>query len=323
MLELITRIDPCCYKDVDMLSFKRTFQTRQQALDVYRSQLSEQKLFVESFEGYPKGSPVVVKLEIRETEQQIELNGTVERLMGKREAVELGYGQRPGLVLDVPITQDLIAPLRAFFLAQSKSGNAPAPNATQGSGINKVNERPSARIPFENLASCPQEQAEQEVARFFELAERGNVYQLFNVRPDVDRKELRRIYNIAVRSLHPDSQSDAFSSEFAEKLDDAYQIFNEAYQLLQHPVKKAIYQEVSRMANCIGGMSLNSYKAWQEDYRLKNSVNINMADELVLKAKDAIANNASDEAKQCISLALHYDRFNEAAREMQLTGDEK
>ena len=220
MLEHMARI-ALLYKDVDMLSFKRTFQTRQQALDVYRSQLSAQKLFVESFEGYTKGSPVVVSLEIRETEQRIELNGTVERLMGKREAVELGYGQRPGLVLDVPITQDLIAPLRAFFLAQPKGVNSSAPGAPQSSGINKVNERPAARIPFENLASCPREQAEQEVERFFELAERGNVYQLFNVRPDVDRKELRRIYNIAVRSLHPDSQSDAFSSEFAEKLDDA------------------------------------------------------------------------------------------------------
>jgi len=69
-----------------MLSFKRIFATQQQALDVYKSQLSKQKLFVEAFEGAPKGTPVKVALTITETGQSIALDGSVERMMGKTEA---------------------------------------------------------------------------------------------------------------------------------------------------------------------------------------------------------------------------------------------
>ena len=57
-----------------MLSFKRIFATQQQALDVYKSQLSKQKLFVEAFEGAPKGTPVKVALTITETGQSIALD---------------------------------------------------------------------------------------------------------------------------------------------------------------------------------------------------------------------------------------------------------
>ncbi len=294
-----------------MITFQRIFQTREQAMDVYKSQLSSQKLYVESFEGYSKGTEVSVSLEIRETSQKVVLRGSVERLMGKKEVMELGFGQRPGLLLSVPITPDVVEPLRAFFLAQAPK--SAAPKSAESSSTSS-----SRSIPLENITQCSAEEAVEKVRAFLQLANRGNLYMLFNVPPTVDRQTLRRIYNVVVRTLHPDAHDENFSQELSLLLGEAYQVFNEAYQILQHPIKCAIYMEVSRQARAFGGMSLNAYKKWQEDYRMRNASNIRMSDELVAKAEDELAKGDREHAAQNLQLALQYDPFNENARSVQI-----
>ncbi|MBQ8037755.1 MAG: J domain-containing protein [Proteobacteria bacterium] len=326
-----------------MITFQRIFQTRQQAMDVYRSQLSSQKLYVESFEGYPRGSEAALSLEIRETGKKITLSAVVERVMGKKEVMELGYGQRPGILLNVPISPDIVEPFRNFFLpAEREVASAPVrpvapvrPTASAVSGMAAPHAspvRPSAvssasparpaaamplSIPFERLASCTAEEAEAEVEAFFKRADNGNIYQLFNIRADYDRKAVRKIYNTVVRVLHPDAQG-AWSAELSEKLGDAYQIINDVYKILQNPVLNAIYMDISRANRMPGGMSLNAYKKYKADYDLRNAANVRLANELAQKAEDALGRGCISEAEQHIRLALQYDPFNEAARSVLL-----
>ncbi|MBR4986105.1 MAG: J domain-containing protein [Proteobacteria bacterium] len=328
-----------------MITFQRIFQTRQQALDVYRSQLSSQKLYVESFEGYPKGSEASVSLEIRETGKKISLPAVVERVMGKKEVTELGYGQRPGILLNVPITPDIVEPFRNFFLpGEDRSACAPvrptasSVSAARGSASPSSPVRPTASsvvsrcpaepaapaapsappaIPFEKLVSCTPQEAKQEVESFFKRVETGNIYQLFNVRADYDKKTVRRIYNGVVRVLHPDAQAE-WDAELSEKLGDAYQILNEAYKILQNPVLNAVYMDISRANRAPGGMSLNAYKKYRSDYDLRNAANVRLADELAGKAEDALNRGCVSEAEQHIRLALQYDPYNIAARSIQL-----
>ena len=282
-----------------MLSFKRIFSTQQQALDIYKSQLSKQKLFVEAFEGAPKGTPATVALAIKETGQSITLQGSVERMMGKSEATQNGYGQRPGLILNVPITPDLVAPLRAFFLTKSEKAAPQLPNA-----------------PFMSLDDETAAQVEIEVGAFLKKAETGNLFELFGMRPREDRKILRTVYNKIVKNLHPDKHRDDFSDDLSESLGDAYQILNEAYKILQHGIASEIYLEASREAGQIQGMSLAAYKKFQADYRLRNANNIHMADEFVAKAQASQATGDADAAIQSLKLALQYDKYHEAARSM-------
>ncbi|MBQ9395382.1 MAG: J domain-containing protein [Proteobacteria bacterium] len=321
-----------------MITFQRIFQKRQQAMDVYKTQLAAQKLYVESFEGYSKGSEVEVQMEIRETGQKVKLNGTVERMVSKKEAMELGYGQRPGLLVNIVITPEIVEPLRTFFLTEAKTSESSRPSEVvrpagivrpagvvrpagivRPAGMQPVSEPVEpGKPPLENINKCSPEQAKKEVKDFLGLAETGNIYQLFNLRSQPDRKTLRSIYNTVVRTLHPDSQDEGFSTEVTDMLDEAYQIFNEAYKILQNPVQSQIYQEVSRAEGRSGGLSLNAYRKWNEDYRLRNAANIRLSDELAEKAETALANKEKETAAQNIRLALQYDPYNEKARSIQI-----
>lgn len=282
-----------------MLTFKRIFQTQQLALDVYKSQLSKQKLFVEAFEGAPKETPASVTLSIAETRQTIELSGSVERMMGKTEVAQNGYGQRPGLLLRIPITPELVAPLRAFFLTKPETAAPQLPDA-----------------PFLTLAGETPQQAKREADMFLKKAETGNLFELFGLRARDDRKQLRAIYNKIVKNLHPDKHRSDFDEELSDALGDAYQILNEAYKILQHSIASEIYLEISRENGQNRGMSLSAYKKFQADYRLKNANGIHMADEFVAKAENAQARGDRDAAAQALKLALKYDKYNESARSM-------
>ena len=285
-----------------MLSFKRIFATQQQALDVYKSQLSKQKLFVEAFEGAPKGTPVKVALTITETGQSIALDGSVERMMGKTEATQNGFGQRPGLMLDMPITPEIVAPLRAFFLTKAEAATPKLPNA-----------------PFMSLSDETATQVEFEVGAFLKKAETGNLFELFGMRPQDARKILRTVYNRIVKNLHPDKHRSDFSDALKESLGDAYQTSNEAYKILQHGVACEIYLEISREVGQHKGMSRAGQKEFQADYRLKNANGIHMADEFVAKAQTAQATGDKDAAMQSLKLALQYDKYNESARSMLMS----
>lgn len=291
---------------LNMLSFKRSFQTRAQALEVYKTQLSSCRLFVESFEGASKDTPVRVTLQISESDQSVALDGTVERAVGKKEAVELGFGTRPGLLLSIPITPEIVAPLRAFFLAQPKPSATPAP---------------SVSAPFETLAACSPADARREADTFLSMAHESSLYRLFHANADVSRAQLRQIYNKIVRTLHPDKLRTDFDAALCNSLADCYQILNEAYKILQNGVENGIYLEISRQNNRPDGMSLEAYKKFLSDYRLKNANNIRLADELVRMAQMARANGNNEEARSNLKLALSYDALNEPARAMMMQFD--
>ena len=311
-----------------MLVFSKVFQTRQQALDFYKSQLSGQKIFVESFESYAQGTSAKVVLEILETKQKIELNATVDSPVGRNAAIERHLGQRAGLFLNVPIQPDMIAPLRSFFTIGNQNNNradgtatpsrsAAESPATAPSGQNQKIIRPAGktnRIPFDNIQSMSPDSVMAETDRFIRNAKDSSLYRLFNVLPTVTRPELRSIYNTIVAVLHPDRHPASFSPELCQKLSSAYQIFNDAYQILQNTVERSVYMDVSRDMGKPSGMSLDAYRKWKNDYQIQNGNNIRMAEELVQNASDAQRRGDAQEQAQMLQLALKYDPYCQAAR---------
>ena len=343
-----------------MLSFTRIFQTRQQALDVYKTQLSSQFIYVESFEAYSAGTAVLVELQNRENGQNITLNATVERAIGKTEVVEKRFGMRSGLILHVDITPELVSPLRSFFLAGSDApviaktvteASAPVqvvrpaavshdtqpvrheavqpvqpvrPAAVHpvrpkfASAASPASDGAQVRLPLENLPDLPAATAIRDVGRFCSLAASGSLYRFFNATCQTDRKSLRNAYNKLVRILHPDRHQSGYTEELTEKLIEAYQLLNDAYEILQNPVKNDIYLEVSRLNRAPEGMSLNDYKKFMEDYSTKNAANIRLADDLAVKAEQAMMAGNREVAAKNVNLALQYDPYHEVARAIKL-----
>ena len=309
-----------------MLTFSRVFQTRQQALEVYKSQLSGQKIYVESFESYPSGTPAILNLEIVETGQRISLDVTVSCGVGRTMAIECHYGQRAGVLLNVPIGPDRIAPLREFFTAGSPRTNASGSDVVSAGqsqirppeSVQKSIVRPAGkstnRYPFENIQSLEPAQALAEVDRFLDVSKTGSLYMLFNVQPAISRTELRSVYNNVVRVLHPDRYPPSFGAELRSKLSMAYQLFNDAYQVLQNSTERGVYMDVSRAMGRTTGISLETYRKWQNDYRTQNGNNIRMAEELVEKAQEMQRNGDNDGYLQTLGLALKYDPYCQTAR---------
>ena len=303
-----------------MLTFSSVFQTRQQALDVYKRQLSGQKFYVESFESYPSGTPAKLILEIVETAQRIELDATVDCGIGRKMAIERHLGQRPGLILNVPIRPEIVAPLRDFFSADNRNAQSVSQLSNRDISSKPANTpvRPPIknprRIPFENLQSLSAQDALAEVDRFLSSAKTGSLYVLFNVPQTVERTELRTIYNTLVRVLHPDRYPSSFSAELCGKLSMAYQVLNDAYKILQNATERSVYMDISRQQGKSSGMSLESYRKWQNDYCTQNANNIRMAEELVAKAQEAQRNGDENGYTQTLKLALKYDPYCQAAR---------
>ncbi len=329
-----------------MAELSRIFQTREQAMEIYKTQLARQVLFVEVFEALRAGTEVSLTLAIRETAQKITLKATVERMVRKAEAMEAGYGQRPGVILNVQFTPDVIEPLRAFFLAGTASarpatssmGAAAARPATSSMGAAAAAAKPASAAPriralnaagetidaksqgtpFAKLSERSEEDIKIELSQNEHEALNGNLFALFGLTPTCDRKDIRRVYNELVRSLHPDTYPANLSQETIHRLEAAYQTYNDAYQIIQHNEKRDIYMAVSRKEGRLNGMSLTKYVEWTADYKQRNSSGIELCGQLVEQARECKASGDLDQARQKLALALQYDPFNLDARSLKL-----
>jgi hypothetical protein len=240
-------------------------------------------------------------------------------------AIERHYGVRAGVMLNVPIGPDKIAPLREFFMAGSDRSNSSSAG-TSGvrtqvrppESVQKTIVRPAGkstnRYPFENIQSLEPAQALAEADRFLDVAKTGSLYMLFNVQPTISRNDLRSVYNNVVRVLHPDRYPASFGAELRSKLSMAYQLFNDAYQVLQNSTERGVYMDVSRALGRINGVSLETYRKWQNDYRTQNGNNIRMAEELVEKAQEMQRSGDNDGYLQTLNLALKCDPYCQTAR---------
>ena len=331
-----------------MVELNRIFQTRDQALEAYKTQLSHQELFVEVFEALSAGTEVSLTLTIRETKQTITLPATVKKMFRKKEAVEMGYGMRAGVILSIVFTPEIIEPFRAFFLAGAPSSTSSLdrsgeqkgePHLHQATPLNEPNdltrrdrtrystvrgpvtklETPkTTQTPFRDLAQKNETDIKVELTRTEQQACSGNLFSLFGLDSRCDRKDIRRVYNEIVRNLHPDTYPVDLSKDTVHRLELAYQTYNDAYQIIQHNVKRDIYMDVSRSEGRPGGLSLEKYVAWQAAYAQKNNAGIQMAASLSAQARESKLAGLMDQARQQLTLALKYDPFCIDARSMEL-----
>ncbi len=567
-----------------MAELTRIFQTREYAFDIYRSQLSRQELFVEVFEAMQAGTAVNLTLSIRETSQTITLPAVVKCMLRRKEAVEAGYGQRAGVILNVPFTPDVIEPLRNFFLAQktdapkddpnaqsashftrptasnlgvqrrisstsnrvvatpqtnaslrnsyaecssfgvetfntsqfgerrsassgmsrgpgmrlsgeysrvsgeharvsgehrrisgeysyvsgeyarttsqsslggdrsrmnSQSGSGeysrPSPSATTAPKVQPVpvaqtaplaygvsttqpvsqitseqqqpatnysnsqfgrrqkfgevveandvvkqtnpasvktaftaaqmanaekfssnagnamfagnvastkpidasqaqtpqrpmptvsprlteyvpNNKPATtastciqRVPFQNLDEMTEAETLSELVRTERVVKTGTLFTIFGLNQNVEREEIRSTFNAIVKSLHPDTYTTKFSTDTVERLEMAYQTFNEAYQIIQHPIKREIYMDISRSEGKSFGLSLEQYKNWMANYKQQNANNIQTCANLLEQVHTSLKNGQKDTALQQLNLAKQYDPCSIEARSIVIT----
>ncbi|MCL2326527.1 MAG: hypothetical protein FWC40_08555 [Proteobacteria bacterium] len=302
---------------------KRIFQTRDQARDFYRNQLSKHIAFVESFDALPAGTAVSLALQIRESKQSIDLEAKVQRTVGKSEATTKGYGARAGLLLDVAIPPDNADSLQAFFMsgASEPSGSglsAAVSQAVQSSPAQNISTAPEPIPPFANLSAMDATEVAAELDRFFALAQNVGLHRLFGLRENAQRHQIRTVFNAIVRSLHPDTYAAKLPRELCARLEQAYQFVNDAYQILQHPIESIIYMEISKQERAFSGMTLARYQQWLADYRQKNSNNIRLAENLVAQAEASRNGGDIEQARQNLRLALQYDPYCVPARSLTL-----
>ncbi len=177
----------------------------------------------------------------------------------------------------------------------------------------------AGRSPLGDIRNMSEEQVIRALDKSEGIAERGSIFALFKLMPTASQEEIRSVYNDTVRTLHPDCYDHAcFSEKTIQRLEDAYQRFNEANQIIQHPVRRKLYIEASRLEGCRGGMPLKQYKKWIETYQQKNAVNIRMANSLVEQVRESQENGLLSEAAQQLKLALQYDPFNFEAHVIEL-----
>jgi len=299
---------------------KRIFQTREQAMDFYRNQLSKQIAFVESFDALPAGTVVSLALQIRESKQSIDLEAKVQRTVGKSEATTKGYSTRAGLLLDV--VSDNADTLRAFFMPGGGPSDPAVSTATsqtpQSSSTQNASSAPEPIPPFANLSSMEAYEVAAELDRFFALAQNVGLYRLFGLRENAQRHQIRNIFNAIVRNLHPDTYVSKLPRELCVRLEQAYQFVNDTYQILQHPIESAIYMEISKQERAFSGMTLARYQQWLADYRQKNSNNIRLAENLVAQAEASRDSGDIEQARQNLQLALRYDPYCVPARSLAL-----
>lgn len=284
-----------------MMTFRRIFKFRQDALDTYATQVSKGRLYVESFEALPRNTEVAVTLLMGATGETITLTGKVERMVGKSEAIRENYGQRSGVLLIIDAADPALC---KFFDAKPPSSQT---------------DKPSSPTPFENLSQRDADDIEKEVDAYLELSRSGSLYQLFGFKDKLDKDALRDVYRAMVKSLHPDKHQSDFTQSLSDKLADAYQIVNDAYKILQNAITHKIYLDISRDNLKPKGMSLTAYKKFLTDYRLKNSNNIKMANELTQRTQEAVNDGKKNAVAQNLKLALQYDKYNEMARSMLST----
>ena len=178
--------------------------------------------------------------------------------------------------------------------------------------------RTSNRSPLGDIKNMSDEHVVRLLDRLESTAEKGSIFALFNLGPTASPEDIRLVYHDVVRSLHPDSyDTSRFSDKTVRRLEEAYQCFNEAIQMIQHPIRRKLYAEASRLEGCVGGMSLRQYKKWVETYRQKNVGNIRMAASLVEQIREDVAAGRLDDAATKLTLALQYDPFSFEAHVIQ------
>lgn len=184
---------------------------------------------------------------------------------------------------------------------------------------NEQTGKAAGRSPLGDIRNMSEEQVIRTLDKSEGIAERGSIFALFKLMPTASQEDIRAVYNDTVRTLHPDGYDHScFSEKTIQRLEDAYQRFNEANQIIQHPVRRKLYIEASRLEGIRGGMPLKQYKQWLETYKQKNAVNIRMANSLVEQIRESLENGLQSEAAQQVKLALQYDPFNFEAHTIQL-----
>lgn len=281
------------------MSLQRTFATLAEAQEIYRAQLSRQRLFVELASGAPQpGTRVTVALAIEETGGRLELPAAVVRALDAETARAHSLGNQPGVVLAITIDDTVREPLRALLTGQLRGEPAPT-------GAAQRDAPPPGDDTLARLA--------HEVAAFNARTESANHYEVLGVEPGTAGTGIRSSYLKLIRRFHPDTHFKRVDAETQAALELAYQRVTTAFETLADPRRRDKYDvSIGNFSDTSDGSSahVKAQVARLEAYRQKNAAGIQRARELWESALSDISSGDLKSARNKLRLAMTFDPQN-------------
>ena len=269
----------------------RTFGTLAEAHGLYKAQLSKQRLFVEVDAPPAPETEVTLELSIDETGGRIALDAAVLKHVDAATAQAHDLGERAGVILNVPITADNKADLKALLTGALRA--APARRDSKAEAIGA------------------------EVAEFVAgIAERSH-YAVLGVPVDVASSDLRAAYLRLIRKYHPDSYYKRVSETVLGDLEIAYQAITTAFETLADGRRRDKYDiEIGNYADTADGSTADAKRkiAELDAYKSQNAANIKRARDLFEAACEDEARGDLKSARDKLRLASTFDPRNPAFR---------
>ncbi len=279
------------------MSLTLTFPDLATAQQIYRVQLARERLFVPTATPPPPGTPTNLTLRILESGGALTLAVTVISHLDAKQAQQHQLGTTGGVVLHVPILDEIKEPLRALL-----TGATSQARTTPTAGKDKV------KTPTESP-----EALEQRVKTYLEETRDGTFYDILRVQPGSSPETIRASYLTLMRLYHPDNYFGRIPEILLIDLEHAYQQITAAFETLVDPKKRDRYDiQIGHFGDSIGGSSaeVKMRRAELEEYKAKNAPKIRKAKELFDAAVEDEAAGRKADAVAKIRLAISFDPRN-------------
>lgn len=159
----------------------------------------------------------------------------------------------------------------------------------------------------EDEAQLPRETVES-MQDLFHQIDSLDYYQLFNVTPDTDQEQIKKVYLDLARRHHPDK----FRNAPPEVRRIAYEItkrVNEAYSVLSHPNRRKMYEKMKREQPDIKRFDFRLKMRYEENPH--DTIHDKQARRFALLAQKAIAEGSLKQAMTQLKMANSMEPGNE------------
>ena len=281
------------------MRFQRQFNTLAEAQQVYKSQLSKERIFIPCEAPPPPQTPVELVLSVLESGGAIRVAASVLQHVDAATAQRYGLGTVGGVLLHMPITDQVKGPLRALLTGQGNAAAKPAPRA--------------AKAPAKELKTEEVEALKQELIDYLEKANNGNHYDSLQLPLDASREQIKANYMALMKRYHPDNYFQRIDAVTQADLEMAYQMVVGAYSVLIHPKKRDKYDiEIGNFRDSAGGSSaeVKRRRKQLEEYKAQNAPRIRQAKGLWDEATKAEKQGNYADAISKLKLAMTFDPQN-------------
>lgn len=265
------------------LSLEATFADVGAAQAMYKSQLSKQRLFVPFSGAAAEGTKVDLRLVMEEPATRVDLSALVFRQIDAVTARKHKLGEVAGVVLNVPITDAVKGPLRAFLTGRGQAVSAVDPAALEG--------------------------VANEAQAFLKRTEGKSHYEVLGLTPRARKGEVRKAYMKRMRKFHPDTYYRQLDEAALELLEQAFQRVTSAFEVLADSRSRDRYDlEIGTARSTLDPLKRKRLELLK--YREENKEQIEKAKKLFKAALEDEKEGRMGAARNKLKLAKSFDPRN-------------